>query len=377
MVRKLLYRKCSECGTPWLVSRMYKWGNGGAMGLKFHDIKRMVFLNASIYDDLVNGLNEVIGMTIWHIVFESVRNAGRASLEELFQTDKRLGRLKDFRPVRRPIIEFYNHLAGIMGYGYSETKKVVSKGEAGIAMVRNPFNIYCVAAVVVSAFEALDHHPYECEWEKQGPDEYVITCRRAEGKPDVSERLVQLPPVVMEGDIKLERCRKCGIPVRAAELFEFDTDKGAFINTKTKERYCTFVSTMLPPVFRELAHEIGDEVYDMLVDTHSQWTITHLSRMGVTGIDSVLNAKEAEQALREYLIDFPVLGYGNPRYFTLSEESCLITIENPFFTEMLAGTLLGLYKGLFGNQAKIEWEEIGQNMIEYKITRVPASVDNN
>lgn len=373
MLKNRLYRKCRVCGTPWLVSRMFKWGNGGAMGLKFHDIKRMVFLNASIYDDLVEGMTEAIGIPIWHVVYESVRSAGLATLEELFRTDRRLGRLKDFRLIRRPIIEFYNLLSALQGYGYSKTKKIAYRGDEGRALFRSPFNLYFLAGAVVSAFEALDHHPFDYEWEKLGPDEYLLTCSRAEGKPDISESLVQLPPVVMEGDIKLERCPKCGIPMRAAELFEFNINEGIFVNTRSRERYCTFVSTMLPPIFRMLAEELGDEVYDMLVDTHSNWTITHLSRLGVTGIDSILNVKEAEQALREYLIDFPVLGYGNPRYFTLGEESCLITIENPFFTEMLAGTLLGLYKGLYGHEAKIEWEEIGKNMIEYNIKRVPVS----
>ena len=53
MSRNFLYRECRECGTPWIVRKLYKWGNDGTMGLQFRQVKRMVFLNACLYDDLM------------------------------------------------------------------------------------------------------------------------------------------------------------------------------------------------------------------------------------------------------------------------------------------------------------------------------------
>ncbi|MBN1288454.1 MAG: hypothetical protein JXA49_02315 [Actinobacteria bacterium] len=366
MLRKQLYRGCKKCGTPWIAGKLYKWGNDGTMGLRFRQVKSMVFLNASLYDDLMREINKEIGVPIWHLVLESNRNAGRTSLEDLFNQDDLLNKAKRYRVTRRLVINFYHELATLMGLGLSKTEKIVSR-EYGIARVKNPYNLYGLAGTIASAFEALDQLPYNCAWEEVGDSEFLMTCRRTQDKDVLRERLEEDVPNVLEGDIMLERCPACRTPIRVGELFEWRYEEGVLINRKSRDRWCTFVSTTLPPIFRELAKELGDDIYDFLVTTQSSWTIAHLDRLGVTTEGSSLSIENAKDAFLEYLTDFPVFGYGNPVASRIEEHSCSITVENPFFVEMLAGTLLGLFEGLFERKADINWEKTDEHKVVYTI----------
>ncbi|MBN1288453.1 MAG: hypothetical protein JXA49_02310 [Actinobacteria bacterium] len=365
MFRNLLYRECRGCGTPWIVSKLYKWGNNGTMGIKFQDIRRMALLNASMYDDIVEDMNLEVGVPIWHLVYESYRNVGRMSLEGMFDKNSRLKKLKKYKFVRKRIGTFFNELAVVMGVCHSRTGERLSN-LSHTAYIKNPFNLYCVAGSVVSALEALRGIPYDCKWEELSLNEYKITVMPLDEKPEVCQRLIDEPPTILEGDVSLERCKSCGVPLRAAELFEWQKDEGKLINRKSGDRWCAFVTTSLRPIIRELAEELGDGIYDSLVASQSEWTIGHLGRLGIT-IDCETGSKEAEEAFLAYLKDFPVFGYGNPSSVKIEDGSCSITIENPFYEEMVAGILLGLYKGLIGEEAGIRWKASGENKVVYSI----------
>ncbi|MBN1288452.1 MAG: hypothetical protein JXA49_02305 [Actinobacteria bacterium] len=364
MFRKYLYKECRECGTPRIIRMMYKWGSDGTMGIKFREIRRMVIINASLYDDLVEEVNRKLGIPVWHIVFESVRNSGRISMEDLFHSDFLLGKMKKYLWARRLIIHFFHELSALMGYCYSETVEPARENVRS-AYIKNPFNLHCVAGAIVSAFEALDGFPFGYDWDRIGGDEYIISIKPIEEKPEISRRLDQIPQTVIEGKLNLERCPACGAPRRISELFEWRLDEGILTHKKSKDRFCAFVSTTLPPIFDEISRELETDMSGFLVDTQCEWTIAHLSRLGVTSIDSILNSREAKLAFREYLGDFPVYGYGNPVAFDIEEGFYSITIENPFYIEMIAGTLLGLYKGLFQKEAQIEWEAVEENKVTY------------
>ncbi|MBN2169015.1 MAG: hypothetical protein JW738_07205 [Actinobacteria bacterium] len=369
MLKKYLYKPCRECGTPRIVRMMYRWGNDGTMGIRFRETKRMVMINSSIYDDLVDEINRKLGISVWNLVFESLRNAGRAVLEELFQSDFLIGKLKKYLWARRMIIHYFHELSALLGYSYSKTIEP-SRENVRSAYVKNPFNTHCMAAAVVSAFEALDGFPFGYDWDRLGPDEYIINIKPIEEKPEFSEHLEQEPAKVIEGKLDLKRCTVCGIPKRAAELFEWDLREGVITNRISKDRFCTLVSTTLSPVFNEISKELDMDMKEFLVSAQCSWTIAHLSRLGVTSIDSILDTKEANLAYRKYLGDFPIYGFGNPVSFDIEDGYYSVTIENPFFTEMIAGILLGLYEGLFRSEARIEWETAEENKVIYSIRTV-------
>lgn len=336
------------------------------MGIKFHDIRRMVFLSASMYDDIVDNLNLEVGVPIWHLVYESYRNVGRMSLETMFEENSLLNRLRKYKWMRQIVGLFFNELATVMGYCLSRTGERLSD-TSHTAYIKNPFNLYCVAGSVVSALEALRGIPYDCTWEELCLNEYMITVNVIGKRPEICERLIDEPPTVAEGAVSLERCRSCGMPLRAAELFEWKKDEGKMINRKSDDRWCAFVSTTLPPIIRELARELGDNIYDSLITSQCKWTISHLDRLGVIDADSILDNEKAEEAFLKYLDDFPVFGYGNPTVIDEEDGSCSITIENPFFIEMIAGILLGLYRGLIAAEAEIKWKTLDENKVTYTL----------
>lgn len=235
------------------------------------------------------------------------------------------------------------------------------------ADIKNPFNLYCVAGAIVAALEALRGIPYDCSWEELGLNEYKVTVWPVDERPEIAKRFIEEPAKIKEGHISLNRCSSCRMPKRAAELFEWRRNEGKLVNRKSGDRWYAFVSTTLPPIIRELAKELDDEIYNSLITSQRNWTIAHLDRLGVISGNSVLDSEEAGTAFLEYLDDFPVFGYGNPVDRSIEEDSCSITVENPFFVEQLAGILLGLYEGLFWKQGDIEWDEIGENKVTYRI----------
>lgn len=338
------------------------------MGLKFQEVKRMVLLNANLYDNLVDDLNQEIGLPVWNILFEASRNSGKSSLEEMLSGRGFLKKAADFRVFRRMIIRSFNELAILMGFGSSKTEKIIP-GEGGIAYVKNPFNLYTFTGAIVAAFEALDGIPYECTWKEISLNEFQVTCTNSESKSFAAPRLEEKVPVVVEGNIKLARCPRCNCPDLISQLLEWKYNDGIIINRKSGDRVCVLASTTLVAVFRELAEELGDEIYDSLISSQRKWTVAQLHNLNVASPDSTADDDKAKTAFLKYLEDFPVFGYGNPTTLDIHEDFCSITIENPFFVEMLAGTILGLFEGLFSRKGHISWE-IKDHKVNYSIKKL-------
>ncbi len=76
-------KTCTECGVPLYVSKGQTWFNNGVIAETKNPDHRLLFFESDILDNLVDGIGEIIGVPIEHIVVESKRRATREYLEKM------------------------------------------------------------------------------------------------------------------------------------------------------------------------------------------------------------------------------------------------------------------------------------------------------
>ena len=116
----------------------------------------------------------------------------------------------------------------------------------------------------------------------------------------------------------------------------------------------------LNAVFKELTEELGEEVERMIVDLECEYVRRNATMPAVL---------EEDRAFEELLSDLRIKGMGNPTEISLADDELLVRIENPFNEELLAGRVLGFYKELLGEPARVKWTPDEEGFMFVKVTR--------
>ncbi len=76
--------RCGKCGVPLLVSSEFDWQDNGVISLKRSPHNRVALFESRIIDNLFKGIEELIGMSVEHIVIESRRREVKRYIERSF-----------------------------------------------------------------------------------------------------------------------------------------------------------------------------------------------------------------------------------------------------------------------------------------------------
>jgi hypothetical protein len=364
--------RCRECGFPRLVSAVVKWNDNGTITQLMRKDFRVVVLHHGFIDNLFSGIESKLGLSIEHIAFEAQRNASMAVFKAVGDRTPGLRFWLRFSGIKRMGVEQFNKVATITGQCLSETLEYVP-GVYGIARLSNPFHAGMMAANVVGAFEFLEGFPFEYTLEEESRDAYIIKIRRSE-KPEFAERMELDFAPVLPGSRTVERCPRCHVPRAMASQLKWMENDGIILDTRTATRVIMLDGYMLSAVFRELASELGDEIYQMMVDAQREWTVDHVEQLGLVGGDGPLETGALEKAYRDYLEGLALHGQGNPVEFTMSDSSIKVTVENSYEPHVLAGTLQGLYEALEKTPGRVTWEEPRAQVATYTVE--PAGRDD-
>ena len=138
--------------------------------------------------------------------------------------------------------------------------------------------------------------------------------------------------------------------------FSYEIPGRGYLFSLTWDGECLFL--------RELAQELGNEVYSLLVSAQRDWTIEHIELLGKT---RAMKGMELKEALRSYLEDLPIFGYGNPVSLKAAGPEIEIVIENPFNEDFLAGILQGLYQEYSGRKSVVSCKETAKATASFVI----------
>lgn len=366
MPGKLLSRRCPVCNTPSVAGTMLKWTNGGTIDLFLGYDLRMVVIDPEIFDHIFSRVEDMIGMPIDRIVYEAQKNITKLLFAEAPAYVTLFGLMKHFTPGKKVVVQFFNLLALYAGLGLSETRDYKS-GQFGVGYIRNPFNPSLLAGNVVGAFEFLEEKPYEYTWQHQESDSFLIKVSASNKVDEMADRFkMELNPVI-PGNPGLERCPRCGVPTYVSSRLSWDLQEGTIKEISTGSRMIFFPAHMLFTAFRELAIELGDEIYDLLINSQSDWTSRNLDhyRPGA-GKGRQLTDDEKGEALENFVTSLPAYGYGNPISFNRAETIRMV-VENPYNIHILGGMLKGVCQGLEERTFSLSWEQLGKYKVAFEL----------
>jgi hypothetical protein len=355
-------KKCKVCGFPYWLAKSLMWNGNGTITSKNRPDFRTLIIEADYLSEIFERIEEALGVSIQHIVFEAQRNAAKDVI------DGNIGKVRwviRYVPgVRRLVITYFNRMASWTGQGYAQTISYSKKG-AGAAIIRNPFNKNLMSAVVVGALESLGEAPYDYRWEKRGDDDVIVVEPTGE-HPEISGRLTYTTPPLLPGDRRYEGCPGCGVPVLLKGL-EWREDEGLMIDTRRGVRMVVLEIYTTGVVLRELARELGEDVYPVIVDAQREFSLEHIRGEFLSG-SGPADGAEKDALYRDVLDSIALRGQGNPVSWEMVDGRLEVRVENPFDEHVLAGHLVALYELAEGKRPQVRWEAPGPSAVIYTIT---------
>jgi len=361
--RAMAMRRCRECGFPYWLSKLIRWNDNGTITMVVNPDYRVVIIESDFLTNLFSRIEEGLGLSIGHIVFEAQRNASVQTIaSQLNKFPYLLGR---FGLNRRVAVQAFCHLSIWLGQAYAKSISY-HPGKGGEAVVRNPYNRELMAAIILGAFEALERRPFTHVWKKAG-EEDVISISVAERRSEISERLELEYPRLKAGHFHLPRCQSCGTP-RELTYLRWNEKEGTIIDNRRNTRL-TFLDGYVPAsVFRELKKELGEDIYPIVIQAEKEYTHRRVRELGIADDESaVLPRRERESIYENALATLPLRGQGNPVDYRYGYEGLTVTVDNPYDEHLLAGQMAALFEIAEGKEAEVEWSSPEPSSIVFTV----------
>ena len=309
-------------------------------------------MESEIFNDLFKRIEEKMGISISHLVFEAQRNAAKEVIDGILNNFPfSLGRI-GFN--KKLVVRIFCTFAVVTGQCYAKALRY-RRGYGGEAVIRNPYNRELMAAIILGAFESLEKRPFEHTWmEVNGED--VISVAVSEEKPDVSERLAVHHPPMKPGNFTFERCRLCGVPKELSYL-EWREEEGIIIDRRRNIRMAFLDGYTPTTVFRELEKELGEDIYPLIIKAQKETTHRHLDELKlITGEDRV-SPHGHRRIYEKVLAPLPLYGQGNPEILEQESGFLKVAVESAYNEYLLAGHIGAVFEAVEGVEASIEWEK--------------------
>ena len=78
---------CPKCGIPLFISSQHVWLDNGVIQPKEQEDQRLVFFECGNLDPLFDGISEIIGMSIEHLVIDASRRSTRSYMDHVVPDD--------------------------------------------------------------------------------------------------------------------------------------------------------------------------------------------------------------------------------------------------------------------------------------------------
>jgi hypothetical protein len=355
-------KKCKTCGFPVWFARALVWNDNGTISSKYQKDFHSLIIEADYLTEIFKRIEEVLGVSIQHIVFEAQRNAAGQVID--ITTMGALEWLKKVPGGPRLVIQYMNRLSMWTGQSFTRSLLYSRKG-VGEALVRNPFNRELMAAVICGALESLGGFPYRHTWRKTEKGEDVIVVIPEPDRPEISDRLSFTIQPSKPGNRRYERCPGCGVPVLLRGLAWKEKD-GVIMDTRRGVRVVFLEVYTANVVFRELARELGEEIYPIIVEAQRDFSLDHIRKEFLSGRSAGIEV-DKDALYRDALDTLALRGQGNPVMHEMESGKLTVTIENPFNEHVLAGYLSALFELAEDRVPEVNWESADPSTITFSL----------
>ncbi len=268
-------KSCAQCGVPLMVGRENVWHENGVITQAKNPDHRMVFFESGNIDRVFQKIEEIIGVSVEHIVVESQRRSTREYLEKQFPLAiRRMLYLLNPGLIARRMAG----VAKVYGYGHVEVEEVragllrhARKGEDYLVMtIRHPYSIYRYCGDNLGGMEVVTGRACSVRRDEVGEDTYRLELTVGLHPVELEERLARRKYPYKEGGIRLERCPACGVPQGVARC-EWDLENGIITDPETGRRMALFGPASLEAAFDELESELGETIPDTVIEAQRQF----------------------------------------------------------------------------------------------------------
>jgi hypothetical protein len=322
---------CESCGVPLMVSKEQSWGDNGVIAQTADPAHRMLFYESDNIDQLFAGIEDIIGLPVEHIVIESKAREVRAYVENMLSPlARKAGRLMG----TNMMVKRLSRMGRAYGYGdiAMESRGKNERGEEYITMsVRNPHSVLFFCGENLGAWEAIQGRDHKVVRDRVAENEYKITNVAGDHPVGLSGMLKTRNYEFKPGDIQLDRCETCGVPLLVGS-YRWDLDEGTIVHPETGRRMAIFGPAGLEAVFNDLAAELGDAIPEAVIEAQRR----HVKEVMAGPALAVGDA-----SYREMLA---IRGLGDLTEFDGSREALAVTLENSCLTLMTVGMLQAFFE---------------------------------
>jgi hypothetical protein len=341
-------KPCKQCGVPKLVYKGLIWHGNGTINEAKDPDHRMLFCESDNLEALFAGIEKIIGMSIEKLVIESKRRVTKEYLEKMIPaTVRKL--IYTFRPTL--IAEKMAVIGKAHGYGNIEMvtiKKRTEKGDYLLMTIEHPYSVRFFRGDNLGGMEAASGRECTVKEEKVGEDKYQLEMWVSAHPPELQERLKLNTYPLKPGDIHLDRCPSCGVPLAVA-AHRWDIDTGVITNPGNGIRMALFGPAGLEAVFNELEGELGETIPETIIEAQRLYTRENF----LVGEWLV-----GEEGLRNMIA---MRGLGVLTGFSVDENSLNMVIENPSIVHILVGIVKGLFEMARGVDSTIHAWSISED----------------
>jgi hypothetical protein len=316
-------------------------------------------------DPLYDGIAEIIGIPIDHLIVESTRKGGGRYVRGILPPQVQEA-IRDGSLALEPIVTALLMTAEVSGYGkceqvglrYDTAAEFSVEAHAGdfVALrIADPYSIAPVVGVFTGATEAVTGLPLNAVYWETDPGLYEMKISVGEHALETEERLEAQEYHHREGDIELEPCSTCGVP-RALSAYKWDDERGTITDTRKGRRMVGIGPYVMDPLFKELEEELGDAIPHAVVEAQRRFV--------KTGFYTVAEVQDQD----EFRTQLALKGMGNLREMKISPEGLAMRIESADCYLMMVGLMQGLFEMAYDVGSNVEWELSGEGDLQVRVT---------
>jgi len=353
-------KRCRKCGAPLSISRVRKWNSDGTSTSRFSDSgARFCQIECDEMRCIIEGISSCVGHSIENLQIDCQRKAARSSMDKYLSGAHGLaGSWARTRVVGWPLSARAMNATGVgLGQGYTEML-AHEKGRMCRFRVWHPYCAPLLVGDLWGMFEALNNFTVEAIWVEEG-DSITVTLEKVKDDlvwEDPFRRPLKKMPT-LPGEVKFDRCERCGVPREFTRSIEWDIRRGIANNRITGRREATIVVEALNAVVGELTVEAGDMVPRALCEIEQDY---------ITGVMGDIALPNTVREYRMLLDEMRVQGMGNPVDVRKEGDVLTVRVDNPFSEPLLAGKVAGYYQVLEHAGPRVTWTSAdeGYTMIQ-------------
>ncbi len=333
---------CRTCGTPKRIAAEHVWLPDGTIVQRKNPEHRMVFIETENIARTFSGVEELINMSIEHIIVEAKRRAAFDFISHSIPTPVRIVvKIAGVKLVARSI----SGLGLVMGYGairIVKLRRLPFRSAYVIMGIRRPYSLPLFCGDLAGSFEAVRGREIGISYEQTGPDDYEVTGHISRHPLELRDRLSTRRYSHKPGDIALEPCPGCGAPLMLAE-YAWDLETGVIEHRERGRRMAVLGPAALDAIIHELQVELGETVNRVITEAQRR-----IVRTGFYGLDEIT-------PLDLFRRQFAIRGLGNLSEIEWRENGLRIRLENSCIQPVLVGVMQGFFELATGGHATVEW----------------------